>query len=166
MRARKNFSTSNDRWSKRVINFGRDSTQPVTPDVQLFGKEAVLEEIRTDIRTITDWSIGAFGINGLKVEGPIILTKTLALKWNLNNPKPTVRDLTIEDFEFFTIMNPIVDLIILGTGRRIEYPDKELTKKLRDIAPLEVQDSANAAATFNLLITEPRTVVVALLPIW
>jgi len=132
---------------------------------QAFAYEAVLEEVRDDIQNVTGWGIGQFRINGNKVSGPILLTKKLAFKWNLGTDSPTVKDLKIEDFELLTVMKPSVDLIILGTGNSIVHPDPKLLKQLRDIAPVEILDSVNAGATFNLLSKEDRQVAAALLPV-
>ena len=136
-----------------------------TQHQRAFAHEAYIEEVKDDVQTVTGWGVGQFKVNGNRIAGPIILTKTMVFKWKLPSDTVRVKDLKIEDFELFTIMNPPLDLIILGTGNNIEYPDPGFLKKLRDIAAVEIVDSVNAGATFNLLSKEDRQVAAALLPV-
>jgi NADH dehydrogenase [ubiquinone] 1 alpha subcomplex assembly factor 3 len=141
------------------------NTNLETPHQKAFANEAFLEEVTKDVQHITGWGINQFKVNGVRINGPIILTKKLVFKWKLSKAEPTIQDLTIEDFDLFTIMNPPLDLIILGTGNNIEFPNAQFLKQLRDIAAVEVLDSVNAGATFNLLTKEDRQVAAALLPV-
>jgi uncharacterized protein len=168
------FSQSDDQGEKN--NDGGGAKKPIqprrvfnqtleTPHQRAFGQEAYLDEINDDRQTITGWGIGQFKINNRKVTGPIILTKTMTFRWKLELAHPTVKDLKIEDFELFRMFKPALDLIVLGTGNNIQYPPKEFLKQLREIAPVEVLDSVNTGATFNVLSKEDRQVAAALLPV-
>jgi NADH dehydrogenase [ubiquinone] 1 alpha subcomplex assembly factor 3 len=141
------------------------NTSLETQHQRAFGQESYLEEVRDDVQTVTGWGIGQFKVNGSSIAGPIVLTKNLVFRWKLGQPNARVTDLTIEDFELFTVVKPALDLILLGTGGTLQYPPKELLKQLRAIAPVEIMDSVNAGATFNLLSKEDRQVAAALLPV-
>jgi NADH dehydrogenase [ubiquinone] 1 alpha subcomplex assembly factor 3 len=66
----------------------------------------------------------------------------------------------------FTIMNPPVEILVLGCGPRISHqlqPELKEFLKVNGIV-VEYLDSANACATFNVLNAEDRPIAAAILP--
>ncbi len=57
-----------------------------------------------------------------------------------------------------------VDILLLGTGKRISFPAPALTAPLLEAGiGVEVMDTAAACRTFNILLSEGRPVAAALL---
>ena len=56
------------------------------------------------------------------------------------------------------------ELIILGTGSKLQFPDAEITRPVHEAGiGLEIMDTAAACRTFNLLAGDGRHVVAALI---
>ena len=75
-----------------------------------------------------------------------------------------------DDFEalqsshFEALMELQPELVILGTGRHLRFPKPELTRALVQAqVGLEVMDTGAACRTYNILVSEGRRVVAALL---
>jgi uncharacterized protein len=68
------------------------------------------------------------------------------------------------DFEAIAALNP--EVVLLGTGARLQFPSPVLTRALMVARiGLEVMDTGAACRTYNVLMAEGRRVVAALLPI-
>ena len=91
--------------------------------------------------------------SGLYIHG-----NTITAPWG-----PTrLSELTIDQLS--PLLDPIPEVLILGTGRQTAFPNAEVlafvsSKKIG----LECMDSRSAARTYNILIEEGRTVSAALL---
>ena len=74
----------------------------------------------------------------------------------------TVQDLTVEHIKAVVALNP--EVVVLGTGLRQRFPDRALIAKLlsRGIG-VEVMDTGAACRTYNVLVSEDRRAVAALL---
>lgn len=71
-------------------------------------------------------------------------------------------ELSIADFEPAIALDP--EIILFGTGERQRFPDNALmTEIMRQDIAFEVMDTAAACRTFNVLVSEFREVVAALL---
>jgi uncharacterized protein len=67
-----------------------------------------------------------------------------------------------EDFEPLLALQP--EILLLGTGSRLVFPSPSLTARLLQAGiGVEVMDTAAACRTFNILLSEQRRVVAALL---
>jgi uncharacterized protein len=77
-------------------------------------------------------------------------------------PAVTLSDLSAEHFEAIAEMTP--EVVILGTGARLQFPSPALTRPLieRRIG-VEAMDTAAACRTFNVLASEGRRVLAAVL---
>ena len=77
--------------------------------------------------------------------------------------RPQCRDdLWREDFDPVVALQP--DILLLGTGRRLNFPAPGLTVGLLQLGiGVEVMDTAAACRTYNILFAEQRRVVAALL---
>jgi uncharacterized protein len=69
--------------------------------------------------------------------------------------------LAAEDFRFIAELKP--EIVILGTGSRQRFPGRELSRSLAESgAGVEVMDSRAACRTYNILASEGRKVVAAI----
>ena len=111
-------------------------------------------------------SILAFGdhcfqVNDILVRQSILLFKDHFLLWSAND----FDDITIESLHIFTVLYPTIEILLIGCG---EFQPKQLDNKIiqhfksKGIV-IEATNTSNAAATYNILISEERNVAAALL---
>ncbi|NXT60259.1 NDUF3 factor, partial [Chaetops frenatus] len=75
------------------------------------------------------------------------------------------RDISHESLSLFRLLEPQIEILVLGTGDRVERLHPATLKKMRECGiAVEVQDTANACATFNFLMNERRVVAAGLIP--
>jgi len=119
-------------------------------------RDAALKFTRESSGTLAVHSVSSDGIriNDEVWQKSIGLTPEAVLDdWQ---EKP-VAELVVEDFEVLLALDP--ELVIVGTGTRIEFPPRELVFAFaRKGIGLEVMDTAAAARTFNVLAGEGRRV--------
>ncbi|XP_040301251.1 NADH dehydrogenase [ubiquinone] 1 alpha subcomplex assembly factor 3 isoform X2 [Herpailurus yagouaroundi] len=110
---------------------------------------------------IDSYSSLGFMVNGNRVLGPCALLPHSVVQWNVG----THQDITEESFSLFWLLEPRIEIIVVGTGDRTErlQPGVLQAMRQRGIA-VEVQDTPNASATFNFLCHEGRVTGAALIP--
>lgn len=116
----------------------------------------------TGIIRIDGYDDTGFIVGDVQVEGSIICCEDLWLCWS-----PTMLgDITPDSVTgIFDLLKPIPELLVLGTGSRTEPVPEGVLRALRERGvSIEVLDTVNAIATFNILNQEGRKVVGALLP--
>lgn len=107
------------------------------------------------VRDITDEGIR---VVDTRYAGSVIFSMT---ELNSDWPVRSVNDLNEQTLEPIWAMKP--ELVILGTGRRQRFPDREVQLQfLRRQIGLEVMSLDAAARTFNVLASEGRRAVAAL----
>jgi uncharacterized protein len=75
-----------------------------------------------------------------------------------------VTDLALKDFMQIAELHP--EVVLLGTGLRLRFPDAAMTRPLMELRiGLEVMDTAAACRTYNILMGEGRRVAAALMMI-
>ncbi|XP_015775103.1 PREDICTED: NADH dehydrogenase [ubiquinone] 1 alpha subcomplex assembly factor 3-like isoform X3 [Acropora digitifera] len=92
------------------------------------------------------------------------MLKIYSEKINIDIKRP--EDITAESLSLFTIMEPPIEIVVVGTGDKLFRLDPKLhsyMRKQHNIL-LEVQATANASATFNFLLEETRLVGAVLIP--
>ncbi len=110
---------------------------------------------------IQSYRAGQVVINQQAYDRSIVLTPDrLMPDWQ----PQTVQELRACDFEAMLALEP--SLIILGTGKRQIFPPLELYASILEKGiGLEIMDTAAACRTFNILMSEGRRVVAALMMI-
>ncbi|XP_035517347.1 NADH dehydrogenase [ubiquinone] 1 alpha subcomplex assembly factor 3 [Morone saxatilis] len=110
---------------------------------------------------IQSYSSQGFNIDGNRVFGPCAVLPPAILQWNVGSHK----DITEESVSLFHMLEPRIEIIVLGTGARVERinPSVLALLKRKGIA-VEVQDTPNACATFNFLTSEGRMAAAGLIP--
>ena len=129
-------------------------------DRELFGTTAILDAPDAALTNVTGFFPAGFRINRQRLRGPVIITPHLVLSWNVpTDPK----ELQPEHLYAFLVMQPPIDMILVGTGRKtVRLP--HVYKAIREFCPIDFCDSRSAAATFNMLSREGRSIGIAMLP--
>ena len=111
----------------------------------------------TTVRQVSDTGIL---IGDQTYPGPVALTSAGVIDdW----PAVPVESLRVDDLATLLATGP--ELIVVGTGSRQLLPDRELMFAMARIGVgLEVMDTRAAARTFNVLISEDRSVAAVLYP--
>ncbi|XP_059572099.1 NADH dehydrogenase [ubiquinone] 1 alpha subcomplex assembly factor 3 [Alligator mississippiensis] len=106
-------------------------------------------------------SAHGFTMAGARLVGPCMLLPATLLTWNVGSH----RDITSESLLLFRLLMPRIQILVLGTGDRMELVDPAVLREMRQQGiAVEVQDTLNACATFNFLVSENRLVAAGLIP--
>ncbi len=118
-----------------------------------FTKEPILD------LTIKEIDAKSIKIGDKQINHSIVLSPTKIIgKWSRNN----VKKLTLDDFKNIITITP--DIIILGTGKNLIFPPRELIFQMAKLdIGLEVMSTQAACRTFNLLISEYREPIAILM---
>ncbi|XP_077582815.1 NADH dehydrogenase [ubiquinone] 1 alpha subcomplex assembly factor 3 [Stigmatopora nigra] len=110
---------------------------------------------------ILNYSPQGFNINGNRVLGPCAVLPPSILQWKVGSFK----DISQESVSLFHMIVPQIEILVLGTGAKLERIQPSVLAFLRSKGiAVEVQDTPNACATFNFLISENRIVAAGLIP--
>ncbi len=112
-----------------------------------------------NLNRINGYRDGTIIINATEYRHSLIITpENPVIHW----PPETFKDIAVQHLEIVLETKP--ELLILGTGKTLMFPSPELTENvfLANIG-LEVMDTRSACRCFNLLSSEGRKVVAALI---
>ena len=97
-------------------------------------------------------------INKTRVEHSLVVTPDTLVEWKVSN----FEALTEAHFEALAALKP--EIVLLGTGTKIHFPHPSLSRSLTDLGiGVECMDTGAACRTYNILMGEGRSVVVALI---
>lgn len=105
-------------------------------------------------------SITTFGFrlnNGVTVLGPMMLFPRTVLSWQVEG----IHDVSADSLKFLTLLEPHIDLLIVGTDSNKE---KAMMAARSLNIRVEVLQPEHAAASYNFLMAEGRSVCAAMLP--
>ncbi len=123
----------------------------VEPNILAPGK-AVISHVRQ----------GGFVVDGYVVQGSLAVWSGVFMKWNV----ASLSELTEESLALFPLVNPPLEILVVGTGDRLERVPPSIAAFLKsNNIMLEVQNSSRASATYNFLIEEGRSAAAVLLPV-
>jgi uncharacterized protein len=109
-------------------------------------------------------SIRSVDEHGIRINEEL-WTETIALTPQKMLPawsQKTVQELLVDDFSAILLEKP--ELVIVGTGRRNEFPPRDLVFGFARMGVgLEVMETSAAARTFNILAGEGRQVAAVLI---
>ncbi|XP_021573291.1 NADH dehydrogenase [ubiquinone] 1 alpha subcomplex assembly factor 3 isoform X2 [Carlito syrichta] len=110
---------------------------------------------------INSYNSHGFTVNGNRVFGPCALLPYSVVQWNVGSHQ----DITEESFSLFWMLEPRIEIVVVGTGDRTEQLQPQVLRAMRQRGvAVEVQDTPNACATFNFLCHEGRVTGAALIP--
>lgn len=107
----------------------------------------------------TGYGSGYLNVNNVRYERSLVITPERVIEdW----PVADFDGLNSSHFEFLRALNPAI--VLLGSGATLRFPRPELSRCLTDVGVgLDVMDTAAACRTYNILATEGRNVVAAVL---
>lgn len=115
-------------------------------------------EQNPDLNVVTGYGADHLMINRVRHDGNLIVTNDTIQQW----APAGFEGLSADDFVTVRDLRP--EVVILGTGSRQRFPAPQLLRPLIDAGiGFEVMDLAAACRTYNILVTEGRAVVAALL---
>ena len=109
---------------------------------------------------IRGYGDGVIIIGNRQFARSLILTRdSLVADWRPQH----VAELLQDDFAPILELRP--EVLVLGTGNTLQFPSPALTARLLQTGiGVEIMDTAAACRTYNILLSEQRNVVAALLP--
>ena len=118
--------------------------------------------IPSDRQVIDGYGDGQFCVSGQWRTGAVIVLPDRTEPWEATD----FATLTVEHFAPVIGAEPKVEILLLGSGARMQLMPKALRQGLRDAGVVvEVMDTGAACRTYNVLLAEGRRVAAALLPI-
>ena len=116
-------------------------------------------DLQPSLNTVSAYGVNFIEINAIRYDSSLLLTpEGPVLEWSC----ASFADLKPADFQLMADKKPA--LVILGSGKKIQFPKPEL------IAPLiqakigiETMDLQAACRTYNVLMAEGRNVLAALI---
>jgi len=109
---------------------------------------------------IRGYGDGVITIGNQQFARSLILTRdSLMADWRPQHVAELLHD------DFVPILEIRPEVLVLGTGKALTFPSPALTARLLQLGiGVEIMDTAAACRTYNILLSEQRKVVAALLP--
>lgn len=107
----------------------------------------------------TGYGDGYVAVSGQRYERPLLVIPGRAVEhWNVTS----FETLTAADFDALLAMQP--EIIVFGSGATLRFPRPEIVRPLAEAGVgLEVMDTRAACRTYNILLSEDRKVLAAIL---
>lgn len=106
-------------------------------------------------RPIDGYGPGFFRVGGTVLHGAVLVTATGAGPWG-----------GFDDLAPLLALKGDVDVLFVGTGKVVAHLPPGFRTALEDVGfGVEAMDSAAAARTYNVLLSEARRIAAALLPV-
>jgi|SRR5882672_644073 len=112
----------------------------------------------TGLQLFSGHGAGYVSVNNIRHETCVLVSPQAVTKWSVSG----FDALTAADFGFIAELKP--EVVIFGTGPVQRFPAPELARALAASgAGVEVMDSRAACRTYNILASEGRKVIAAIL---
>lgn len=110
-------------------------------------------------KIFTEHGPGYVTVSGERFERPVVVTPQQVLTdWAPQN----FAALEESHFEYFLAFQP--EVVLIGTGTQLQFPHPRLYRQLVEARiGVEFMDTAAACRTFDILVSEDRKVVAAIL---
>jgi len=110
------------------------------------------------LQLFSGYGPGYVAVNNVRYEKCVVVSPQAVVEWAVS----CFDALTGSDFGFIAELKP--EIVILGTGTAQRFPRPELARALAATgAGVEVMDSSAACRTYNILASEGRKAVAAIL---
>ncbi|QJE72720.1 hypothetical protein HHL28_06095 [Aerophototrophica crusticola] len=118
--------------------------------------------IPADRQVIDTYGTGRFRVSNTLHEGAVIVFPDRTIPW----PATGFAGLSLADFEPVTKADPGVEVLLLGSGPKMQLLPSTLRRQLKEAGVVvDVMDTGAACRTYNVLLAEGRRVAAALLPV-
>ncbi|MFY8092951.1 MAG: Mth938-like domain-containing protein [Niveispirillum sp.] len=118
--------------------------------------------IPADRQVIDTYAPGHFRVSNVLHSGAVIVFPARTVAWDV----PGFADLTAAHFAPVLSADPKPEVLLLGSGARMQLLPSALRKALREQGiVVDVMDSPAACRTYNVLLAEGRLIAAALLPV-
>ena len=135
-------------------------------DIQPWGEDhSIAPMLNTGVRgvrtIVEEHDPQGFTVNNVRARGSVLTFPNQLLLWS---PREQ-HEITIESLVAVELAEPPIEMLIIGAGDRISSPlDPALRNYFRDLGiVVELMNTVNACATFNILNAEDRSVAGAFL---
>ena len=109
------------------------------------------------LQLFSGYGAGYVSVNNVRYENCVVVTPQAVSAWAVDG----FESLVAADFSFIAELKP--EIVILGTGAKQRFPGPELGRALAASgAGVEVMDTRAACRTYNILASEGRKVVAAI----
>jgi uncharacterized protein len=109
------------------------------------------------LQLFSGYGAGYVSVNNVRYEKCVIVTPEAVSEWAVDR----FESLVAADFAFIAELKP--EIVILGTGAKQRFPAPDLGRALATSgAGVEVMDTRAACRTYNILASEGRKVVAAI----
>ena len=114
-------------------------------------------------RTVIEgYGAGGFTVDGNRVVGSVLVFPGRVVGW----PVTAFDQVTAASLDAVTAALPAVEILLIGSGARLELAPTSLRTALRDAGiALDVMDTGAACRTYNVLLAEERRVAAALIAV-
>jgi uncharacterized protein len=110
------------------------------------------------LQLFSGYGPGFVAVNGVRYEKCVVVSPQAVTEWIVAG----FDALTVADFRFIERLKP--EIVILGTGAAQRFPKRDLMHALAAAGTgVEIMDSRAACRTYNILASEGRKVVAAIL---
>jgi uncharacterized protein len=110
------------------------------------------------LQMFSGYGAGYVAVNNVRYEKCVVVSPQSVTEWTARG----FQGLTKADFGFIDEMKP--EIVLLGTGAAQRFPHPDLARALAASgAGVEVMDTRAACRTYNILASEGRKVVAAIL---
>ncbi len=117
--------------------------------------------VKAGQKIIQSYNKDGFTISGTRYEGAVFVAPESVDSWDAG----VFETLDEESFQFLIGQAADIDVVLLGVGAKMQFLPVALRQTLKAHGlKVEVMDTSAACRTYNVLITDGRRVVAALLP--
>lgn len=120
-----------------------------------------LDSAAAGTKVIRAYAPGRISVNDVLLQTSCILAPDRLLE---NWPPQRFEDITLDHLQVALDLKP--EILVIGTGPTLRFPEARIMAVIQQLGiGLEVLDTAAACRTYNVLVSENRKVVAALLMI-
>lgn len=111
---------------------------------------------------IHSYGSGGFVVGDKSFKGSMLIIPNGVYSWNVTD----INNLKISDFSELIDEKQDIEILLLGTGVKMQFVDDEIIKQLkRNKIVVDMMDSGAACRTYNVLLSEERKVAAAIIAI-
>ena len=114
-------------------------------------------------QVIQSYAAGQFKVSGISYDHAVIVRPSKTLEGG--GAPADIKNISIENFESLLSIADDIDVLLLGTGAKMQFISPKLRQELSAKGlPIDAMDTGAACRTYNVLMAEGRRVVAALMP--